>query len=201
VRRSWALLGIGIFLLGGAPLVRAQATGSITFSACLPCHGPGAAGVPGAPPIPTLDGQDPGYLAKQLREFKSGKRRGDLMAPLIGALKKGQIPALAAHFSGQTPARRTVESPQLAARGKVLYEEGNSASGVPGCVGCHQANGVGTARYPRLAGQLPAYIVQQLMNFKSSTRTNDRAGVMRSLAGRLTDEEMKAVAEYVAGLR
>jgi cytochrome c553 len=201
VRRSWALLGIGIILLVGAPLVQAQATGSITFSACLPCHGPGAAAVPGAPPIPTLDGQDADYLAKQLREFKSGRRKNDLMAPLIAALKKGQIPALAAHFAGQPPARRTADNAQLAARGKSLYEDGNAATGVPGCVGCHQANGVGTARYPRLAGQLPAYIVQQLMNFKSGARSNDRAGVMRTLAGRLTDEEMRAVAEYVAALR
>ena len=200
MRRLWTLVGIGMWL-GGASLVQAQAAGQITFAACLPCHGAGAAGVPGAPPIPSLDGQDPGYLAKQLREFKSGKRRNDLMAPLIGALKKGQIPALAAHFAGQPPARRAVENSQLAARGKVLYEEGNAATGVPGCIGCHQANAVGTNRYPRLAGQLPTYVVQQLMNFKSAARSNDRAGVMRSLAGRLTDEEMRAVAEYVAGLR
>jgi cytochrome c553 len=199
VRRSWTLVWIGIFLMA-TPLVQAQGTGPITFSVCLPCHGAGAAGVPGAPPIPKLDGQHPDYLAKQLREFKSGKRRNDLMAPLIGAMKKGQIPALAAHFAGQTPARGTVQNAQLSARGRALYEEGNPATGVPGCIGCHQPNGVGTMRYPRLAGQLQAYIVQQLMNFKSGARTNDRAGVMRAVAGRLTDEEMRAVAEYLSGL-
>ena len=85
--------------------------------------------------------------------------------------------------------------------GKVLYEEGNRATGVPGCVGCHLPNGVGYQRYPRLAGQRQAYVVQQLTDFKSGARSNDRAHVMRAVAGRLTDEEMRAVAEYVAGLQ
>jgi cytochrome c553 len=151
--------------------------------------------------MPKLNGQHPDYLVKQLREYRSGKRKSAVMAPLVGGLKKHQIPAMAAHFASQAPAPGTVGSPELVARGKALYEEGNSASGVPGCVGCHQANAVGTARYPRLAGQLLTYTVQQLMDFKTGARANDPAGVMRALAVRLTDEEMKAVAEYVAGLR
>ena len=179
----------------------AQGAGSITVSACLPCHGGGAAAAPGAPAFPKLDGQHAAYLDKQLREYKSGKRKSAIMAPLIGALKKQQIPVMAAHFASQTPARAAVENPELAARGKVLYEEGNRATGVPGCVGCHLPNGVGYQRYPRLAGQRQAYIVQQLVDFKSGTRSNDRARVMRAVAGRLTDEEMRAVAEYVAGLQ
>ena len=93
-----------------------------------------------------------------------------------------------------------MENPELAARGKVLYEEGNRVTGVPGCIGCHLPDGVGSQRYPRLAGQRQAYIVQQLTAFKSGTRSNDRARVMRLVAGRLTDEEIRAVAEYVAGL-
>ena len=107
---------------------------------------------------------------------------------------------MAAHFASQTPARGAVENPELAARGKVLYEEGNRATGVPGCVGCHLPDGVGSQRYPRLAGQRQAYTVQQLMEFKSGARSNDRAHVMRAVAGRLTDEEIRAVAEYLAGL-
>jgi cytochrome c553 len=123
------------------------------------------------------------------------------MAPLIAALKKQQISAMAAHFAGQTPARGTVENPALATRGKVLYEEGNRATGVPACVGCHLPNGVGQQQYPRLAGQRQSYIVQQLAEFKSGARNNDRAQVMRAVAGRLTDEESRAVAEYLAGLQ
>jgi cytochrome c553 len=193
---------VGMWLLGASTVLCAQGAGSVTVTTCLPCHGGGgAAGQPTAPTFPRLDGQHADYLDKQLREYKSGKRKSVIMAPLLGTLKKQQIPAMAAHFASQMPARGAVENPQLAARGKALYEDGNRATGVPGCVGCHLPNGVGYQRYPRLAGQPPAYIVQQLVDFKSGARNNDRARVMRAVAGRLTDEEIKAVAEYVAGLQ
>jgi cytochrome c553 len=186
-------------LRASAPVL-AQETGAVTVTACLPCHGGGAAGAQAAPTFPKLDGQHAAYLEKQLREYMAGKRKSDIMAPLIGALKKQQIRGMAAHFASQAPARGAAENPELAARGKVLYEEGNRATGVPGCVGCHLPNGAGYQRYPRLAGQLQTYIVQQLVDFKSGKRSNDRARVMRAVAGRLTDEEMRAVAEYLAGL-
>jgi cytochrome c553 len=193
---------MGLLVLGASAPVLAQGAGSVTVTACLPCHGGGAAGAPApaAPTFPTLDGQHAAYLEKQLREYKSGKRKSDVMAPLIGALQKQQIPGMAAHFASQAPVRGAVQNPQLAASGKVLYEEGNRASGVPACVGCHLPGGAGHQRYPRLGGQLQAYIVQQLADFKSGKRSNDRARVMRLLAGRLTEDEMRAVAEYLAGL-
>jgi cytochrome c553 len=168
---------------------------------CLPCHGGGTAGAPAAPTFPTLNGQHVAYLEKQLREYKSGKRKSAIMAPVIAALKKDQIRTMAAHFARQAPAGGAVENQELAGRGKTLYEEGNRSSGVPACVGCHQAGAVGQDRYPRLAGQRQAYTVQQLTEFKSGARSNDRAHVMRALAARLTDEEIKAVAEYLAGLQ
>jgi len=196
VRTLWTFVGIGIWLLCTSPVVSAQGADSVTVTACLPCHGGSAA----APNFPKLDGQHAAYLDKQLREYKTGTRTSAVMAPLLGALKKGQIPGMAAHFASQAPAGGSVENPQLASLGKALYEDGNRATGVPGCVGCHLPNGVGFQRYPRLAGQTRAYIVQQLADFKSGARRNDRARVMRAVAGRLTDEEMKAVAEYVAGL-
>jgi cytochrome c553 len=200
VRTVSTLVGMGLLVLGASPLLRAQEAGSITVTACLPCHAAGAAGPQAAPTFPKLDGQHTAYLEKQLREYMSGKRKSDIMAPIFGALKKQQIPGMAAHFASQTPARGVVENPELAARGKVLYEEGNRATGVPGCIGCHLPNGVGSETYPRLAGQRQAYTVQQLMDFKSGTRSNDRVRVMRLVAGRLTEEEIRAVAEYVAGL-
>jgi cytochrome c553 len=201
VRTLRTLVGMaGLCLLGGSP-AWAQGADAITVTACLPCHGGGAAAAPGAPAFPTLDGQHAAYLDKQLREYKSGKRKSAIMAPLIAALKKQQISAMAAHFASQTPARAAVANPELAARGKVVYEEGNRATGVPACVGCHLPAGAGHQRYPRLAGQRQAYIVQQLAEFKSGARSNDRAHVMRAVAGRLTDEESRAVAEYLAGLQ
>ena len=198
MRTSSTLVAMSFCLLGVAPLVTAQ--GAVTVAACLPCHGAGAAGAQAGPTFPKLDGQHAAYLEKQLREYKSGKRTSAIMAPLIAALKKRDIPGMAAHFASQAPARGAVQSPDLAGRGKVLYEEGNRATGVPGCIGCHLPNGAGSRGYPRLAGQLQTYTVQQLVDFKSGARRNDRARVMRQVAGRLTDEEMKAVAEYLAGL-
>ena len=185
------------------PLLWAPATGAITVTACAPCHGGngGAAGPQAAPTFLKLDGQHAAYLDKQLREYKSGERKSAVMAPIIAALKKQQIPEMAKHFASQAPARGTVQNPQLATAGKALYEEGNRATGVPGCVGCHLPGGAGSERYPRLAGQPQAYIVQQLTDFKSGTRSNDRAHVMRAVAGRLTDDEIRSVADYLAGLQ
>ena len=121
MRTLWTLVGIGIWLLGASPVVWAQGAASVTVTACLPCHSEGAAG---APSFPKLDGQHAAYLDKQLREYKTGKRKSATMAPLIGALKKQQIPLMAAHFASQTAARGVAENPQLAARGKVLYRGG-----------------------------------------------------------------------------
>ena len=201
MRRVSTLVRMSLLVLTSSATLLAQAGGTVTVAACLPCHSGGAAGAPTAPAFPRLDGQHAAYLEKQLREYKAGRRTNAVMAPLIGALRKNQIPALASHFASQTPARGSVQNAELAARGKVLYEEGNRASGVPGCIGCHQANGAGAPRYPRLAGQLQTYTVQQLTDFKSGTRRNDRARVMRVIAARLTEEEMRAVADYVAGLQ
>jgi cytochrome c553 len=201
VRRLGTLVGMVMCVLGVSPVLWAQAAGPITVTACAPCHGAGTAAAQAAPNFPRLDGQHAAYLEKQLREYKSGKRKSGVMAPVIAALKKQQISEMAKHFAGQPPARGVVQNAQLAAAGKVLYEEGNRATSVPGCVGCHLPDAAGHERYPRLAGQPQAYIVQQLTDFKSGTRSNDRAHVMRAVAGRLTDEEVRAVAEYLAGLQ
>jgi len=195
------LAGMVMCVLGVSPQSWAQAAGPITVAACAPCHSAGAAAAQAAANFPRLDGQQAVYLDKQLREYKSGKRTSAVMAPIIAALKKQQISDMARHFASQTPARSPVENAQLATAGKALYEEGNRTAGVPGCVGCHLPGGAGHERYPRLAGQPPGYIVQQLAAFKSGARINDPAHVMRAVAGRLTDEEIKAVAEYLAGLQ
>lgn len=193
--------GVAVWLLAISPPLWAQApTGPVTVTACAPCHSVGTAATQAAPNFPKLDGQHALYLDKQLREYKSGKRKSAIMAPIIAALKKQQIPEMAKHFASQPPARGTAQNSQLATAGKALYEQGNRATSVPGCVGCHLADGAGSERYPRLAGQPPAYIVQQLNDFKSATRSNDRAHVMRAIAARLTDEEIKALAEYLAGM-
>jgi len=196
VRRLSTVVGMLIWLGSPTPMW-AQDAKQADASTCMECHGGGGEG---APNFGLLGGQDAAYLVKQLREYRSGKRKNDLMAPVVVDMKAQDIRALAAHFAKQTLAPAKVEDAQLAVRGKALYEGGNPATGVPGCVGCHQANGVGSPRYPRLAGQIQTYTVQQMTDFKAGSRSNDRARVMRALAARMTEEEVKAVAEYVAGL-
>ena len=200
MRRLSMLLGMSLVLV--SPALRAQSTAPAALGACVTCHGPAAevaAQPPGPLAIPRVSGQHVEYLAKQLREYKAGKRKSDLMTPMLGKISHGQLRELAAHFAGQAPARPAALSSPLVERGRALYEQGNAA--VPACVGCHLPNGVGAPSYPRLAGQRRAYVVQQLMNFKQGARTNDRARVMRSIAGNLSEDEMAAIAEYLSSLQ
>lgn len=196
-----ALIGVTLILM--MPSIAAQAPAPTTAAVCLTCHGTAAAdamaATPGAPPVPRLEGQNAEYLSKQLREFKAGKRKNDLMKPVLASLGTRQFRELAAHFASQAPERQPPADASLADKGRAIYEGGNTSTGVPACVGCHQPNGAGAPRYPRLAGQRSAYVVQQLTNFKQGARTNDRAHVMRSIAANLTDEEMRAIAAYLAG--
>ena len=108
---------------------------------------------------------------------------------------------LAAYFAGQKNKPGKIEFPDLAALGKKYYAEGNPEVGVPACSGCHNPDASGTDKYPHLAGQHAAYTYQQLKRFASSERENDRGLVMQSLAMRMTEQEMKAVAEYIMGMK
>jgi cytochrome c553 len=200
VRRFSTFLGMSLVLV--SPALRAQGTQPAALAACLTCHGPAAeaaAQAPGPLVIPRVSGQHVEYLAKQLREYKAGKRKNDLMVPMLAKISNGQLKELAAHLASQAPARPAAQTSPLVERGRALYEQGNPA--VPACVGCHLPNGVGAPSYPRLAGQRQAYVVQQLMSFKQGTRTNDRARVMRSIAGNLSEEEMQAIAAYLSNLQ
>ena len=124
MRKLVTFVGLTVWLLGISPSLWAQGTGPITVTACAPCHGVGAAVPQAAPNFPKLDGQHAAYLEKQLREYMVGKRKSAVMAPIIAALKKQQISEMAKHFASQSPARGTVQNPQLATAGKALYRGG-----------------------------------------------------------------------------
>lgn len=170
----------------------------IASTVCIACHGEGGNSV--VPNFPKLAGLQAEYLAKQLGDYISGKRKNELMGPNAASLNKDDVPALAAYFTTQKPAPGKVEDAKLAETGKKLYEDGNIETGVPACMGCHQPNAVGNDRYPRLAGQHQTYTLQQLSDFKNGLRSNDRGRIMRAVADRMSGQEMKAVAEYLAGL-
>ena len=154
------------------------------------------------PIYPSLAGQYPEYIAKQLTEFRSGARRNATMAPNAAKLSDDDILNLAAYYSAQHPKPKLAKDAALAEEGMKIYKGGNPGSGVPACASCHGPAGSGIpVQFPRLASQHAKYVLSQLKNFRSGARANDGGKMMQVIARKMTDQEMKAVAEYISGLR
>ena len=165
---------------------------------CAPCHG--ESGNSAVPVYPNLAGQQTEYLHKQLADFAKGRRTNEAMTAALAPMPRGDFPALVAYYGAQPPASGRTGDAALAMAGRKLFDDGDWPAGIPPCRSCHGERGAGRDRYPRLAGQNAAYIVQQLADFKAGTRHNDTRRVMREVAARLDDAQMKALAEYLAGL-
>ncbi len=187
-----------VFLLSLALLLPmpALANETIAKTICAACHGVDGNSVD--PANPKLAGMDQEYLLRQLRAFAAGKRRDETMSAIIATIDPRDFATLAAYYGKQTPVPGKVRDAQLAAKGKAVYEDGNTESGVPACAGCHQPDGHGNARFPRVAGQHQAYALKQLNDYKSGRRATDP--LMTTVSKRLTADEMKSVTEYMAGL-
>lgn len=184
------------------PGANAEKARQIVTQMCQACHGMDGNGAePVNPEFPKIAGKQAVYLLKQLNDFKSGKRKSDIMAGMVSELTPDDMSGLAAYFAGQKNKPGNITLPDLAALGQKYYAEGNAEVGVPACSGCHNPDASGTDKYPHLAGQHAAYTYQQLKRFASSERENDRGLVMQSLAMRMTEQEMKAVAEYIMGMK
>jgi cytochrome c553 len=183
-------------------LAKAQ---GIANQVCAACHA--ADGNSTAPANPKIAGQFPEYLHKQLVDFKAqgGKkpaRESAVMMGMVANLSEADMKGLAAFYAGQKYRPSAATDKNLVALGQKLWRGGNAASGVPACAGCHGPSGAGIpAQYPRLAGQFAEYITAQLKAFKEGARANDPNGMMRGVAARMTEREIRAVAEYAAGLR
>ncbi len=172
----------------------------IVNDVCGACHG--TDGNSTSPAYPNLAGQHPEYIFKQLSEFKAGIRKNAIMAPNAAKLSEEDMRNLAAYFSAQQPKPKQAKDAELVAEGLKLYKGGNAGSGVPACASCHGPTGAGIpVQFPRLAGQHSKYVLSQLKNFRSGDRANDGGKMMQVIARKLTDQEMKAAAEYVNGLR
>jgi cytochrome c553 len=180
---------------------------TIAAQVCVACHM--ADGNSTQPENPKIAGQFPDYLYKQLTNFKpqggnKAARENPIMAGMVANLSDGDMRSLAAYFSGQSlrPAAAAADDKNLAALGQAIYRGGNLKTGVAACAGCHGPTGAGIPKqYPRIAGQFAQYIEAQLKAFRSGARANDPNGMMRGVAARMTDQEIKAVAQYAAGLR
>ena len=206
-------LAAGMLALSAAPalaqqkgaksdLAKAQ---SIAAQVCAACHA--GDGNSTAPANPKIAGQFPEYLHKQLADFKAlpGKkaaRENPVMAGMVANLSDADMKSLAAYYAGQKVKPAAAADKELAALGQKLWRGGNLATGAPACAGCHGPAGAGIpGQYPRLAGQYSEYIASQLKSFRDSARSNDQNGMMRGVAARLSEREIRAVAEYAAGLR
>jgi cytochrome c553 len=184
---------------GTAQAAGDAAAGQTKAAVCAACHG--ADGNSMVPTFPKLAGQHASYLTKQLSDFKSGARKDPTMTGMAAPLSEQDIADLAAYFSSQTVAIGSANA-EKAAAGKKLYTGGDASRGVSACMACHGPDGAGNpgAKFPALKGQQTMYVVKQLQDFRSGTRSNDPAQMMSSIAGKMTDAEIEAVSEYIVGL-
>jgi len=185
--------------------VAARADGNATAGqakagTCAACHG--VDGNSSNPEWPSLAGQHAAYIAKQVHAFKSGARQSPIMMPMVANLSDQDIADIAAYFESQ--AARGLE----ADKGKVelgqrLYRGGNAKTQLPACLACHGPAGRGNpaAMYPSLRGQHATYLMAQLNAYRKGDRTTDKTKAMNDIAARLSDDEIKALASYVQGLR
>jgi len=167
---------------------------------CAACHA--IDGNSGITANPKLAGQHPEYLYKQLTNFKSGERANAVMSGMAGMLSDADMHAVAEYFSKQTLNLGQAKKNGAGSLGEKIYRAGIQANNVPACAACHGPSGDGLpVKYPRLGGQHSEYVLNQLRQFRLGTRANDEAKVMRTIAAKLTDQEMEAVADYIQGLR
>lgn len=184
-------------------LVKAR---QLAATVCAACHG--ADGNSTAAANPNLAGQGADYITLQLMHFKAGVRVNATMQAMAATLSDADMQALGIYFSQQKPKGLGAKDPALVKAGQKLWRGGDEATDVPACAACHSPTGVGIPRnYPRLAGQYADYVDAQLKAFKSGARGADPGGkdvngrIMASITHDMTDEQMKAVADYAAGLR
>jgi len=177
-----------------------KAAESIVNQVCAGCHA--ADGNSTVAANPKLAGLNAEYINKQLTNFKSGDRKNPVMGGIVTSLSPQDMLNLAAYFSAQQPKPGTSKDQELALIGQKIFRGGIQGAGVPACASCHGPQGKGIpVQFPRLAGQHSDYIYAQLNNFRLGTRANDGGKMMRTIAAKLTDADMKAVAAYIQGLR
>jgi cytochrome c553 len=177
----------------------------IGSTVCAGCHGPDGNGT--APTNPKLAGQHAEYLFKQMKNFKGAdgkapERVDPIMNGMIAAYDENQMRDLAAWFTTLKQNGEEAKAKETIAVGQKLYRAGDASKGLPACAACHGPTGTGLpAQFPRIAGQYADYTEKQLKAFRDGVRANDPNKMMRMVAIKMTDAEIKAVADYIAGLR
>ena len=189
------------FAAGDAPRVAKPdlVKGEASYTAvCAACHG--ADGNSAIAVNPTLSQQHPEYLVKQLQEFKSGKRNNAVMKGFATMLTDEDMKNIAYWVASKPAKAGFAKDKDLVTLGERIYRGGIADRNIAACAGCHSPNGAGIpAQYPRLSGQHADYTVAQLNTFRDGSRANSQQ--MTQVAAKLNDKEIKAVADYIAGLR
>ena len=185
--------------------------GKVKAASCVACHGADGNSLAATPNFPNLAGQSTAYLYKQMQEFKEGKRKDPTMNAMILPLDDQAMQDVAAFFASQK-IKSGEADPALVDAGKAIYKGGIAEIGVPACMGCHGPAGSGNpgSGYPQLASQKSVYLEKQLKDFRTAAqsmggsdvgRTNDASKMMRNAVKRMSDPEIKAVAQYIQGLQ
>jgi cytochrome c553 len=191
------LVALAAFLIATPAAADIEQGKKIAAGRCFLCHG--MSGESSSEVFPRLATQNANYLAKQLRDFQSGKRKGTTMNEMAKGLTEAEIAGLGAFYATQTADPHAPADADLAAVGRYLYVRGNTFSGVAPCATCHGAKAEGSESLPRLAGQQALYLETQLRQFNKRERTNDNA-IMLTIASKLTELEIKALADYLASV-
>lgn len=170
----------------------------IATNVCAACHT--ADGSRGSPANPILAGQHPEYLVKQLTEFKAGKRANPIMSGMAAPLSDADMKNVAAFYASKQAKPGFAKNKDTVLLGEKIYRGGIAAKNVPACAGCHSPTGAGIpAQYPKLSGQHGDYVELQMTSFRAGTRAN--SAQMMTIAAKMSDKEIKAVSDYIAGLR
>ena len=175
------------------------AKGEATYAAvCASCHG--ADGNSGSPAYPKLAQQHPDYLTKQLQEFKSGKRANAIMSGMAAGLSDADMKNVSEWLGSKVSKANFAKEKDLVVLGERIYRGGIADRQIAACAGCHTPTGAGIpSQYPRISGQHADYAVAQLVAFRDGVRKN--SAQMTGVAAKLNDREIKAVSDYIAGLR
>lgn len=174
------------------------AKGQAVAQVCSACHT--ADGSRGTPANPIIAGQHPEYLVKQLQEFKSGKRKNAVMSGMVAALSEDDMRHVAAFYASKSAKPGAAKNKDTIRLGERIWRGGIAEKMVPACSGCHGPTGSGIpAQYPRLASQHADYTEAQMVAFRSGARGNNAQ--MIAIAAKMSDVEIKAVSDYIAGLQ
>ncbi len=193
------LLGTAAFAADDG-IVGDASAGEAKAAVCGACHGIDGKALQAE--FPNLAGQGAGYIAKQLSNYKSGERENAIMLGMAAQLSEQDMADLGAYYESQPVVKGVAEDREDLKLGESIYRGGITDAKIPACMACHGPAGEGNpaAKWPSLAGQNSAYLIETLKHFRSQARANDPNEMMRSVARRLGDDEIAAIANFLQGL-